>query len=297
MPTTPIVDAHLHLWDTATHPWYTPRLREFLTAAGKPDLADNLLLPDYLRAAAPTELAGLVHISAATAPHAYLAETRWIDAIATKSNLPMAIIATVDPTLPLPDLLAHLEEQSHSRHFRGIHVYQGLSPNTAAADAIASWLQDRDLVFDLVAHPATMLDWIDFLAGYPTLRVVLEHLGLPQGTDPDSRTAWHNALSLAAKETPWLCKLSGLGMIAPDLTWPTLSSCLEPALNLWGWRRLMFASNMPIDTLAGPYSTLLTTIDHLVASDATDQEAEFFYRTNATETYGLSPARIDDPAN
>ncbi|GAB4586818.1 amidohydrolase family protein [Nocardia sp. IFM 10818] len=287
MPTTPVIDAHLHLWDTATHPWYAPRLHEFVSAAGKPEIAHNFLLPDYLRAAGDITIAGLVHVSAATAPHAYLSETRWIDALASTTDIPMAVIATVDPTLPTPTLLSHLEEQSRSPIFRGIRVYQGLSPNTPAADAIASWLQDRDLVFDLVAHPGNMLDWIDFLAGYPTLRVVLEHLGLPQGTDPDSRSAWHNALSLAAKETQWLCKLSGLGMIAPDLTWPSLSYWLESALNLWGWRRLMFASNMPIDTLAGPYPDLLTTIDHLVTSDATDQEADFFYRTNAAETYTL----------
>ena len=130
MPSTPIVDAHLHLWDTAAHPWYTPRLREFLTAAGNPAIADNFLLPDYDRAAAPVEVAALVHVSAATAPHAYLAETRWIDAIAATSDRPMAIIATVDPTLALPDLLSHLEEQSRSRFFRGVRVYQGLSPNT-----------------------------------------------------------------------------------------------------------------------------------------------------------------------
>ncbi|MEV6772347.1 amidohydrolase family protein [Nocardia sp. NPDC051030] len=288
MPKIPIVDAHLHLWNTTDHPWY-PQLVEFAAAAARPALADNFLLPDYDRAAGDTEVVGLVHVSATTAPHTYLPETRWIDTLAAEANRPVALIGSVDPLLPKPDLLDHLESQSRSPHFRGIRVFRGLLPNTPAADAIASWLQDRDAVFDLVATPATMLDWIDFLAGYPDLRVVLEHLGLPQGTTPDHRTAWHNAVSLAAKETPWLCKLSGLGLISPDLTYPTLQYWLESTVHLWGWRRLMFGSNMPVDTRAGTYEDLLATIDHLVTADATDQEAEFFYRTNATDAYSLNP--------
>ncbi|WP_067689204.1 amidohydrolase family protein [Nocardia jejuensis] len=285
MPTIPIVDAHLHLWTPSTHPWY-PDLPAFAAAAGTPTLTDDFALADYDRAAG-TEVVGLVHVSATTAPHAYLAETRWIDALAATAGRPLALIGTVDPTLSLPELLTHLTEQAQSPHFRGIRVFQGLHPNTPAADAIASWLQERDAVFDLVATPATMLDWIDFLAGYPTLRVVLEHLGLPQSTSPDDRSAWHNALSLAAKETPWHCKLSGLGMIAPDLSWTTLEYWLESSVHLWGWRRLMFGSNMPIDTRAGTYRDLLTAVDHVVATDATDQEATFFYRTNATDAYAL----------
>ncbi|WP_067570449.1 amidohydrolase family protein [Nocardia acidivorans] len=285
MPTIPIVDAHLHLWQTSAHDWY-PRLREFGAAGGRPELADDFLLADYDRAAG-AKVAGLVHISATTAPHMYLAEGRWIDGIAETARRPVAIVGTVDPSLPKDDLIAHLEHQAVSPRFRGLRVFAGLSPATPAAETIAAWLQERDGVFDLVAHPHDMLDWIDFLAGYPDLRVVLEHLGLPQGTAPDERTAWHNALSLAAKETQWLCKLSGLGMICPDLSWETLEYWLESSVQLWGWRRLMFGSNMPIDTMAGSYADLLATVDHLVGIDATDQEAEFFYRTNAFDTYRL----------
>lgn len=285
MPTHPVVDAHLHLWDAA-HPWY-PKLAEFVAAAGKPELARSFLLPDYDRAAGATEVAGLVHVSAATAPHAYLAETRWVDALAATESRPIVLIGTVDPTLPAAELRDHLDQQSRSASFRGVRVFQGLSPNSPAAETIASWLQEHDAVFDLVARPHDMLDWIDFLAGYPNLRVVLEHLGLPQGTEPEARTAWHNALSLAAKETQWLCKLSGLGMICPDLSWPTLEYWLETSVHLWGWRRLMFASNMPIDTLAGSYPDLLSSIDHIVATDATEQEAAYFYLTNAIDTYAL----------
>lgn len=286
MPTHPLVDAHLHLWDTAAHPWY-PQLTEFASAAGKPELAANFLPADFERVTAGTEVAGLVHVSATTAPHAYLAETRWVESLAPVLARPLAIVGSVDPALPKAELIEHLEIQARSQHFRGLRVFEGLSPATPAADAIAGWLQDHDAVFDLVARPADILDWIDFLAGYPGLRVVLEHLGFPDSTAPEARTAWRNAISLAARETPWLCKMSGLGMICPDLSWPTLEYWLETAVHLWGWRRLVFASNMPIDSRAGSYTELLGTIDHIVAADATDREAEFFYRANAGEAYRL----------
>lgn len=281
MTENPIVDAHLHLWNITAHPWY-PGLTQF-----RPEVAVDFLLDDYDRAAGDTEVSALVHVSATTTPHAYLDETRWVDELATAAGRTLVSIGTVDPTLPRPELLDHLEQQSRSPRFRGVRVFTGLAPNTPAADVIASWLQERDAVFDLVTRPDDMLDWIDFLAGYPELRVVLEHLGMPRGTEPDDRAAWHNALSLAAKETQWLCKLSGLGLICPDLSWATLEYWLESSVQLWGWRRLMFGSNMPVDSTAGTYAELLATVDRMVTADATDQEAGFFYRTNAIDTYRI----------
>ncbi|MBL1074096.1 amidohydrolase family protein [Nocardia sp. 2] len=287
MPTIPIVDGHLHLWDTS-HDWY-PKLAAFAVQLGKPELAQPFLLADYERAAGETRVAGLVHVSATTAPHAYLAETRWVSDLAARADRPVALIGTVDPTLPTGDLVDHLEQQSRSPQFRGVRVYRGLVPNTPAADTVAAWLRDHDAVFDLVTSPADTTDWIDFLAGYPTLRVVLEHLGLPGGFDQDQRNAWQKSLTLAAKETDWRCKVSGLGMICPDLSWDSLAFWLETTADLWGWRRLLFGSNMPVDTRAGSFTELLATVDRMVAADATEQEAEFFYADNAAETYRLGP--------
>lgn len=279
-----VVDAHVHLWDTGNHPWY-PQLAEFASRVGKSDLADSFLLADYDRAAAPTRVTGLVHISATTAPHAYLAETRWIDELA--AGRPVALIGSVDPTLGVPELVEHLEAQARSGRFRGVRVYRGLSPNTPAADTLASWLRDRDAVFDLTTTPDDMADWIDFLAGYPELRVVLEHLGSPAGHDADHRITWQKSITLAAKETDWKCKVSGLGMVCPDLSWDSLAFWLETTADLWGWRRLLFGSNMPIDRMAGSYTELLDTIDRMVEADATEEESEFFYRANAMSTYRL----------
>ncbi|WP_306362700.1 amidohydrolase [Nocardia sp. CC227C] len=286
MPAQSVVDAHLHLWQPSRHDWY-PQLADFAAHTGTPSLADDFLLPDYDRAAGATTVTGLVHVSATTARHAYLDETRWVDEVAATAGRPIAIVGAVDPTLDGPDLLRHLDEQARSPRLRGIRVFRGLSPNTPAADTIASWLQERDAVFDLVAHPGDMLDWIDFLVGYPRLRVVLEHLGLPTGTDQAARTAWQNALSLAAKETGWQCKLSGLGMICPDFRWPTLEYWLETSIQLWGWQRLIFGSNMPVDAMAGSYGELLAAVDRAVAADATEQEAELFYGGTAAATYAL----------
>ncbi|WP_196054884.1 amidohydrolase family protein [Nocardia aurantiaca] len=285
MPSMPIVDAHMHLWDTSAHAWY-PGLARFVDA-GRPEIAQNFLLADFDRGIGDLEVAGLIHVSATTAPRAYLDEIRWVDGIAAADARPFAIVGAVDPTLDRADLIDHLDQQARTARFRGVRVFEGLSPNTPAADAIASWLQDHDGVFDLVTKPGEILDWIDFLAGYPDLRVVLEHLGFPQGHSSDARNAWHNAISLAAKETQWLCKLSGFGLICRDLAWPTLEYWLESSVSLWGWRRLMFASNMPVDSMAGTYTELVSAIDHIVTTDATDQEAEFFYRTNALDTYRL----------
>lgn len=283
MPTHPVVDAHLHLRDAA-RPWY-PGAAE--SAAGAPGAIESFLLADYDRAVGDTEIAGLVHVSAATAPHAYLDETRWIEALAAAEARPVVLVGGIDPALSPPELLDHLEQQARSVAFRGIRMPRGVAPGTPAAEIVAAWLQDRDAVLDLAARPGEMLDWIDFLAGYPALRVVLEHLGSPQGADSEAKSVWHHALTLAAKETQWLCKLSGLGALCPRPTRAALEYWLESGVQLWGWRRLMFASELPVPGGADAHAELRATVDHLVAGDATDQEAAFFYAGNATEVYRL----------
>ncbi|MFE3987287.1 hypothetical protein ACFXPR_22625, partial [Nocardia tengchongensis] len=141
MPTVPLVDAHMHLWDTSAHAWY-PSLARFVDA-GKPEIAQNFLPADYDRGLGAVQVDGLVHVSATTAPHAYLAETRWVDGIADADPRPFAIVGGIDPALPAADLIDHLDQQARSPRQRGVRAVAGLSPHTPAPDTHAGGLQEH----------------------------------------------------------------------------------------------------------------------------------------------------------
>lgn len=281
-----IIDAHAHLWDPARHPWY-PGLHAFAEHAAYPGLLDRHLVADYAAHQTGVTLAGLVHVSATTAPHAYLDEARWLEEELGAASVPAVTIGTVDPLLPASELVAHLEMQATYDRFRGARVYGGLEPDSAATPVLLDWLAERGLVFDLVASPGSLPGWIDVLGRWPGLSVVLEHLGTPDDPSAEGIAAWQESMRTAAEHTDWVCKFSGLGMVLADVTSDTLRPWLEGAASTWGWERLLFGSNMPIDSIRVGHADLLDAVVPLVTAAGTPDEAARFFEHNARAAYDL----------
>lgn len=285
MTELPIVDAHVHLWEPRARDWY-PALDHFAAQANAPVLLERHLLDDY-QAAMPGPVAGLVHVSATTAPHAYLDEARWLEEELANSPVPAVTIGTVDPALDPSTQRAHLEQQAARERFRGIRVFGGLEPGSAAATEILGWLQERGLVFDLVADLETLPRWVRALEPFSDLAVVLEHLGSPSGVDEASHARWAQVVRETAGATGWSCKVSGLGMVLPEVTGDTVRPWLEVAVDAWGWDRLMFGSNMPIDAMSTTHRDLVATMRRLVDDSADPAGARAFFHDNACRVYGL----------
>ncbi|HEY8527744.1 MAG TPA: amidohydrolase family protein [Acidimicrobiales bacterium] len=285
--TTTVVDSHMHLIDVTNHDWY-PGLRVWADQLSVPDLYRDFGVDEYRAAAAEAglDVVKLVHVSATTKPRAYLDEAAWLDEVADRHGVDLVAIGTVDPTLDEAQMRADLEQQARSPRFRGVRVLDGMAPDSAAARTVLDWLAERDLIFDLVTNPGELPGWTATLARYPDLPVVLEHTGWPTGTDEDSRRVWEAALAAFASSTGEraLCKLSGLGMVTRDLGEAALRPWLERALELFGWDRVVFGSNMPIETMGGSYADLARTLDAVVGSGTPEQQAAF-YRGNAERVY------------
>ncbi|KAB2812979.1 amidohydrolase family protein [Pimelobacter simplex] len=287
MSSTPtIVDAHAHLWDPAAHPWY-PGLQAFAEHAASPWLLDRHRYADYAAHHPGVTLAGLVHVSAATAPHAYLDEARWLEEELAAADVPAVTIGTVDPLLPAAEIVAHLDQQAAHERFRGARVYGALEPDSPATPVLLDWLAERGLVFDLVASPGSLPAWVDVLAQRPGLSVVLEHLGTPHDVSPEGIAAWAATMRDVAAGTDWVCKFSGLGMVLPEVTPDTVRPWLDGAVAAWGWDRLLFGSNMPIDSLHVAHTDLLRTIVPLVQSVASPDESARFFADNTRAAYRL----------
>lgn len=280
-----VVDAHVHLWNLS-NAWY-PGLKAMADGLDRPDLYADFGLDDYARAAGPLTVDRFVHVSAVTAPHTYTDELRWISTAAEATGADMRFIGTVDPTLPAAELIADLDAQlAITPHFRGARVLYDFEPDSLAATHVLRWLDEHDLVFDLVTHPETMDPWIRALEPYPDLAVVLEHTGWPTGTDDSARAAWLRAIASCAASTTASCKVSGLGMVTLDLSPDSLRPWIEPAIETFGWDRVIFGSNVPIEHMAGAYQTLLTSLDSILA-DADAASTDRFYRRNAVDVYGF----------
>lgn len=279
-----IVDAHIHLWQVSQTDWY-PGLEDFAENVGA-DLYRDFHIDDYRTAAGDFDVDKFVHVSAVTKPGSYIDETEWIDAHATDNDLDLVIIGTVNPTLDAAKIMTDLERQAASSRFRGIRVLSGLEPGSDAAKTILSWLQAHNLIFEVSSQPDRAAEWLKTLRRYPELDVVIEHTGWPAGTDPSSRSAWESAITSYATETDALCKISGLGMTTRDLSDAALRPWIEKAIDVFGWDRVAFGSNIPIEHMAGTYSQLQESLGAIIGA-AAEHEQERFWATNAEGFYKI----------
>lgn len=282
---TPVVDAHMHFWNVEDKDWY-PALKPFAEQVQKESLYSNFLLSDYTDAAQGLDVQGLVHVSATTAKRSYLDEGRWIDSLASENKLNLVQIGTVDPQLSHEEIVNDLEEQATSDRFRGVRVFPGLDPDDPAGAAILNWLSEHDMVFDLVTQPEAMDRWVAKLKNYPGLSVVLEHTGWPSDVGDDGFRVWQQGMSTLARETDLSCKITGLAMATMSLSEGVLRPWIEGAIDAFGWDRVIFGSNMPIESIGGTFADWIQTVDAVVSS-ASETEKENFYVSNAMRLYRL----------
>lgn len=285
-----VIDAHVHQWSITEHDDWYPVLKGFAEQAGAPQVYADFLPGDYRATAGDLPVESFVHVSATTAPRAYLDETRWVDALADRNDLDLVMVGSVDPTLDEAGIVADLDTQAGYSRFRGIRVLSGLEPESDAAATILSWLERREYVFDLVTGPTTMTRWLGVLSKYPQLSVALEHTGWPGSVDDDGFAAWRDAIHACATQPGIVCKVSGLGMATADLSVDVLRPWVQTAIDVFGWDRVMFGSNMPMEKMAGTYRQWIDTLAVLLA-ESSDSEQRRFYAENAAQVYGVSHGR------
>ena len=279
-----IVDAHVHWWDVKANPWYQ-YIRKVDEMFGT-NLHSNFLPSDYRREIGGAGVSKVVHVSAVPETRYYIEELRWLDGIAVGSGFEVGCVGSVDPALDQAGVRADLDVQFGLGRLRGIRVLDGLDPDGDAARVLADWLTEHDLVFDLVARPDTLGRWTQFVAGRPGLRVVLEHSGWAYGTDEASYQAWERALTEFASGTDAAVKVSGLAMVTFQISEPSLRRWIEVCVDRFGWDRVLFASNFPVDGVGGSYGDLLRVFDE-VLKETSDKQLEKFYATNAERIYRI----------
>jgi len=279
-----IVDAHVHWWDVEANPWYS-----YIRTVGEmtgTDLYSNYLPADYRQSIGQAKVSKIVHVSAVPGTRHYIDELRWLHAVAVSSGFKVGCVGSVDPALASAELLAHLDAQFELGRLRGIRVLDGLDPDGDAAHTLAGWLIERDLVFDLVARPDTLGRWTRFVAERPRLSVVLEHSGWPLGTDEASYHEWERSLTGFARSTDAAVKVSGLAMVTLEISEPSMRPWIECCIDRFGWDRVIFGSNFPVDGIAGSYGDLLRVFDEVLKPEDEDQ-LEKFFANNAERIYRI----------
>ncbi|MEQ9815491.1 MAG: amidohydrolase family protein [Azospirillaceae bacterium] len=286
-----VVDPHIHLWDLATGLYPRRQARGPRKSAMKGDY----LLPDLRRDAQDVEIVAAVHVEAF--PTDGLAEARHVQAMADADSLglPQAIVAYADLSSPWAEkALEALVALPNMRGIRQVLDRWVERPGTVSRDLLddAAWhegvrqLSRHDLSFEVQMRPDQLAAVSSLIDRNPDTRFVLNHLGPFTASCADDRREWRDSLRiLAARPNVWL-KLSGFGMYLPSVDHETVGPLVHEALEAFGPRRAMFASNFPVDGKAVGLAALWK-IFAAVAGELSPHEQDALLRGNARKFYRI----------
>jgi len=279
-----VVDAHIHLWDPGRADWYP-----YLAGQRELDMGDVASMcrlfdqETYRSESARWNVEKFVHVAAASKPH-HVDETMELDEQADVTGHPDAIVGALNPSLSTAENADLLDRQMESSRFRGVRPMGGEPGVFPTADAL-QLLQERDLVFEVLARPDALTDVASRLAGFDDLTVVVEHAGWPRGDTDEEHALWRSGMAaLAALGDHIHCKISGLSVPLQSMQASVFRRWVEYCLEVFGVDRCLFGSNFPVDGISGTYDDLYTTFDELT-SDLDDTSREKLFAANAESVY------------
>jgi L-fuconolactonase len=282
MPSFPIIDTHVHLWD--------PTLLDYPWLDEVPAIKRTHSLTDFKLATGTVEVEKLVFLQADCAQEQSLAELDWV----SRTAVGVTSIAGIVPFAPLEQGEAarpYLEQVQANPLVKGVRrIIQHedlqfcLQPDFVRGVQL---LAEYDLSFDLCVFHRHLPATLELVRQCPQVRFVLDHIGKPDIKngllDP-----WREHLrALAALPNVW-CKVSGLVTEADHQHWQPehLQPYISHVVDCFGFERLMFGSDWPVATLAASYQRWVEALDWALQGSS-EEELRMLYRENAVRFYRL----------
>jgi predicted TIM-barrel fold metal-dependent hydrolase len=298
-----LIDAHHHLWNPVSNDpdvgyvW----LRDI--GAPKPfgdptPIQRDYLPQEFLAEPAPARLAASVHLQADGAIADPVAETLFVDQAARAAGHLMAIIGFVDlANAAAGDMIQG--HQAASPAFRGVRqILSRLEDRQDISFAKVDYLRHKgwrkrfaqlaalDLSFDLQCYPEQMGEAAAFLSDHPGIPVIIDHAGSPWDQSADGLKRWQDGLAALAALPHVSIKLCGFGMFDRNWNARSIRPLFDAIEGLFGYQRMLFASNFPVDKLMRSYGDILSDMETLTVK-ADEHARNAFFAGNARRIYRL----------
>ena len=279
-----VVDAHVHLWDPARADWYPYLLgRMQLDMGDTAGMARRFDLDTYRSESAGWNVEKLVNVAAAVGRHS-VDETLELGERAEADGQPAAIIGGLPPTDTAAEAVELIDRQMTVSRFRGVRPMGG-GESPVPGDDVLRALADRELVFEVMAHPDQLEAAAKALGSFDDLVVVVEHTGWPRSDTDEEQALWRRGIDALAGLGPnVLCKLSGLAMPLGAMSAEVFAPWIEQAVDAFGVDRCLFASNFPVDGMHGTFDDLYSAYDS-VTSGLDDDARDKLFAANAARVY------------
>lgn len=281
MPATPIVDAHVHIWDPSnlSYAW----LNEDRV------LGRRFLLEDYDDAFGPDTTTAMVFVECDVDPGHAAEEIAWVDQVA-KSDPRLAAYVAHAPVDQGDGVLKTLEALQPFERMRGVR-------RLIQSETMSGFCLQEDFVtgvrllerfgwsFDICILGWQMEDAIGLVDCCPNIRFVLDHIGKP-GIRAGELEPWRQQMFQLAERANVVCKLSGVATEADHAAWrrEELTPFIDTALEAFGPKRLMFGGDWPVAALAITARQWLDEVDWALR-DVSEDERHQIYTGTARRFY------------
>ncbi len=286
-PPTPILDAHIHLFDP-TRPGGIPW----------PEPSDTVLYHPasparYAALAKPEGVLGAIAIECSPLP----SDNDWLLQTAAKNDLIVGVIGDLDPALPT--FAADLDRLATSPLFRGIrygnlwHRDLGQHLDNKLFTDNLNHLADHHLILETAnPNPQLLTDLLRLTQKLPNLRVIIDHL--PQAmppADPAVSTAYLATIKQLSVNPNVFVKGSEIPRRingAVSLTLGPYKPWLDTLWDLFSEDRLFFGSDWPNSDQLTPVSDVFILARSYLATRSPGAARKFFW-TNAARIYSWHP--------
>ncbi|HEX4443330.1 MAG TPA: amidohydrolase family protein [Galbitalea sp.] len=257
-----ILDSHIHLWDDAI------AAADWLRGPSSAEIRRPFTLDQYTEGIANLGVRAAIVVTAEQS----VAETSRLIDECDGSDLIAGIVGWVDLTgaieQPLDRLLGirHSVISEDARWLDRSDVRRGLTEFARAG-----------LVFEVLAAARDLPSIIRCADSYPTLTIVVDHLGSPPER-PDEWAAWRASIEMIALRENVRFKMSGTILDA---------ATVDVVLTGLGPERLMFGSNWPVSLLVASLDEELGALRAATVS-LSPSESDQLMAGTAIESYGLA---------
>jgi predicted TIM-barrel fold metal-dependent hydrolase len=121
---------------------------------------------------------------------------------------------------------------------------------------------------------------------FPATQIIVNHTALPSNRSVEGLRARHAALVGLARAPNVALTISGLGL--PGEPWLAANNVpvIRDAIILFGAGRCLFASNYPVDSMAGSFNAIMDGFPQAIA-DRPEAERRQLLHDSATRLYRM----------
>lgn len=221
-------------------------------------------------------------------------EVRWANELADTTGRPNGMIASVD--FLDPELDRVLETYASSKHVRCVRQHLGWHPTNPALrfatrpDLLSDdlWrgriaaLRGRGLVCELEVFSPQLPDLLPVALAYPGIQFVLPVMGWPLDLTQDGYKSWKRALAALSACSNVAVKIFGMECIF-GIRWtvPQVRPWILETIEIFGSARCMFASHLPLCTLACSVQKLYEAYFEIIADFSLSERSQLLHDTAA----------------